>query len=533
MIRVARTVLLVAALGQLALFVYVVASRIGFPYAMDWMAGSMLDHADRARAGLPIYTAPTTRWIPYLYPPLLYWLTAALGVSFVTCRSISLVACSVQAACVWRLARREGATRYWSTIGVLLFVAAFFYAGYSYDNERTDTLCVALILVATVLLIEWTTVAGSTIAGIVLGLAFFAKQQALPFVGAAALALAVDRRWVRAATLIAGSALLIGALSYWQNTVTGGWFGYYVFRMPLSHGINLRLWRSILAYDVWQGAIIILGTVGLCASALAEARRGDRRHLTFALMLCTGALVALASRLHIGGWVNVLQPWTSFACPALAILASRVEQRLERRKATDVRIAAVYAIVLAQLLLWLRTSRNWVPDRKLRASAEAFVAHVRDLEQRGEVLVVGQGHITKSPHFQMSGLADVARMNGVPPDLLADLRARRLAAIVDDARVQGGPEVGLWPPIMIEDVPAARAPLFANYYVAESLDGHEMRIAPAFSRWVYLPRSSPLDERDPDLARRHFAEMGLAARHTPAVTIEELARQENERGSRP
>jgi hypothetical protein len=120
----------------------------------------------------------------------------------------------------------------------------------------------------------------------------------------------------------------------------------------------------------------------------------------------------------------------------------------------------------------------------------------------------------------MSALADVARIAGAPRDLLDTLRGRNLAAIVDDARVAGGPELGLWPPIMLEDVPEVRRALFADYYVAERFDDASLRIAmpaPAMPRWVYRPRRTPLDLDDAGLTRRHFAEMDLAGRRSDAI----------------
>src|SRR5579859_2801478 len=160
-----RIALLVAACSLAALAVRVVASRLAFPYQLEWMCGAVLDHVDRVRAGLPLYTEPTTRWIPFLYPPLYYWLGAALGGSFLACRLVSVASAIVQAACIGWLARRAGATRYWSALAVLLFVGAFFYVGYWYDIERSDTLCVALVLVSNVAISRFPSAAGAALAG--------------------------------------------------------------------------------------------------------------------------------------------------------------------------------------------------------------------------------------------------------------------------------------------------------------------------------------------------------------------------------
>jgi len=136
------------------------------------------------------------------------------------------------------------------------------------------------------------------------------------------------------------------------------------------------------------------------------------------------------------------------------------------------------------------------------------------------VLVVGRGHVTEPRHFQMSALADVVRFSGPPRDLLEAVRARRLAAIVDDGRGPGGAPPALWPAVMLEDVPALRAALFANYFVAERIDddaGAVAMPAPALPRWVYLPRREPLVEGSQDADRRHFGEQVLAERRSSTL----------------
>jgi hypothetical protein len=77
-LRVISRVVLAAALVAHALMaVFVIASRIRYPHDLEWMTGSVLDHVERVRNGVPVYTAPTARWIPFLYPPLFYWLGKA------------------------------------------------------------------------------------------------------------------------------------------------------------------------------------------------------------------------------------------------------------------------------------------------------------------------------------------------------------------------------------------------------------------------------------------------------------------------
>jgi hypothetical protein len=540
-VKAARVAVLVAGATLTALFVYVVGARIGFPFELEWMCGSVVDHVDRVRAGLPVYTEPTTRWIPYLYPPLFYWLGAALGGGFVACRAISLAAALAQAACIAWIAKRNGATRYWSIVAVLMFFAAYFYVGYWYDLERSDTLCAALVLVAAVVLQARPSTAGAIdsegesagvlsacrpiAAGVTLGAAFFAKQQALPFAVAAVAALLVQRQYKGAIALAAAAAAIIAGGTRWQDAGSGGWFSYYVWKMPAAHGIDTRLLGDVLDYDVPRGAVLIAATLGCGAVIARDFLRGQKQQILLGAMLAAGFVSAFASRLHIGGWINVLQFWTSFACPAAAVVATRAESWLTASRFARHAAVVSYAAI-AQFALWVHSPAERVPNGALRANTERFLADIDRLRKDGEVLVVGRGHVTDPTHFQMSALADVARFSGSPADLLQAIRERRLAAIVDDGRPPNSAPPALWPPVMLEDVPALRAALFANYFVAERIDDQAGAVAmpaPALPRWVYLPRREPLAEGGKDVDPRHFGEQVLAARRSSTLRSGQLA----------
>jgi hypothetical protein len=502
-----------------AMVVRAVALRVTFPYELEWMGGSVLDHVDRVRAGLPVYTQPTTRWIPYLYPPLYYWIAARLGGGFLACRLLSLAAAGGQAACIGWLARRAGATPYWTSIAVLLFFSAFFYVGYWYDIERSDTLCVALVLLANVVLSRRRTVLATVSAGAILGLAFFAKQQAFPFLLAALVALLLERDYRRALVVAGvGGAMMLG-ITRWQDAASGGWFSYYVWKMPAAHGLDLRLWRDVVEHDLIHGVALVAVTLTLGVTFVRDAWRGERQNLLFVAMLLAGAATSLTSRFHFGGWRNTLEFWTAYACTGTALLATRAEAWLERRSRPRL-ACGIYGAVFLQLALWIHSPSARVPDPALRGDTERLVRTIARLDESGETLVVGRGHLTVTPHFQMSALADVVRVAGPPSDLVDALRTRRLAAIVDDARRAGETRPALWPAVMLEDIDELRAPLFANYYVAERIDDEAGRLVmPILTspRWVYRPRVHPLLEGDASLTRRHFAEMRLAERRSALV----------------
>src|SRR5262249_30556538 len=196
-----------------------------YPYELEWMTGSILDHVERVRNGQPLYVAPTSDWIPFMYPPLYYWVAAQLSrvmPEIIACRAISIAATLAQAAMLWPLARRAGASRLWAATGIGVFFACYSYTAFWYDIERCDPLLMAMVLLATLVLVRWRGMAAAIGAGAILGVGFFCKQPATLFVMGAATAL-----WLRGerrpALALAGiAALIIGGGTLWLDARSGG-----------------------------------------------------------------------------------------------------------------------------------------------------------------------------------------------------------------------------------------------------------------------------------------------------------------------
>jgi len=527
--RTFRNVIVAALVAQIALVVITIAQRVVFPHDIEWMAGSVLDHAERLRKGLPIYTEPSASWIPFLYPPLYPKLVALLGGSATAGRLLSLACAGVQVECVRRITRDLGAPRFWQITGGGLVVACYAYVGWWYDLERSDTLLGALVMVACAVLVrapkdDRAAAIDAVSAGAVLGIAFFAKQQAVFYVGGAVVGLAIASHVDRERSLRLHPALLLVTvfaivipLVRWSDATSNGWFSYYVLTMPRAHGILWAAAPDVFPHDIGRGFALYSATLAVIFTTLRALRKGQpisRGHAVFASMLAAGFAGAIASRLHGGGWLNVLQPWTSLACVAVALVAVRAEVHKYR--------ALMEIGVVTQIALWAYNPLEVTPTSELSAGTNKFHAMIGELESRGDVLVVGRGHLTRERHFQMSALADVARVDGhSPASLVQALEERRYAAIVDDVRLPGRYRMEHWPAIMLEDVDDLRAPLLANYFVARRVPRDQAELpmrAPASQQAVYLPRQSPLPQGDvAALKKRNVLEAELAKQRSKAL----------------
>jgi len=506
------------------LFVYVVVARFAVPIELEWMCGSVLDHVERIALGKPIYVAPSAEWIPFLYTPLYYWVCAPLAramPAMIACRLVSIAATLASSALVWRLARRLGATRFWSLVAVGCFYGAYSFTGYWYDLERPDSLSMAMVLAGVWVAIEWTGVASAAVAGALLGLSFYAKQQSLIVAVAAGVGLAVSGQRRRALVFALGAGLGLVPLFVWLHGATGGWFDFYGVEMGRAHGIDLSLWNGFFLVDLSSAFLLASATAVMLAwlvrdlllrpfareRALGSAR--DANLAVFALALAAAFAAAASSRLHAGGYVNVLAVWSAFAGVAVAVTAAHAERVAEARGAGALVGAGLALAVVCQFAHFAYDPRDATPSSHAELDARLVEKRVRELERSGEVLLWGRGHVTAQRHFHVMALIDVMRGGlGIPETVASAIRERRYAAFVIDE----------WPELTLEGILGRRSELFdlvlSNYYVAERWDDRESdavlgrRVHPT---WVLEPRKRPIAGATfEELDRRRLVEAGLA-----------------------
>lgn len=313
-----RYVLLAMAGLYIVVYVVVACMRMRYPYELEWMEGAAVDHVRWILSGRPLYVEPSLEFVPFIYTPLYFYVAAAvskvLGVGFLPLRLVSFVA---SLGCLWligRFVRRETGSWTWGIVAAGLFAATYRLSGAWMDIARVDSLFLLLTLGAIYLLRFREGAGWMAAAGLLMGLAFLAKQMAL-FVALplALYPLLFGRGWGRitfAAALggfLAGSTWLLDA---WSD----GWYSYYVFDLPGGHPFFKIMFIGFWWYDIGRNVAVAMAMT-IFALALQGALR-SRRDLGFYLLMAAGMLGASwFARLHTGGYDNVLMP----ACAYLAI----------------------------------------------------------------------------------------------------------------------------------------------------------------------------------------------------------------------
>lgn len=263
------------ALAWVVVLLVAFAWRVGFPLELEWMEGGVLHQARRIQLGQSPYPPPGPEFVPFLYTPLYSIVLAALGMvlplGYALGRVVSIVAWAAVCVALWRAVRGEGKPRAHAAAAVGLSCGGYVFTYRWLDLARPDTLTVALVLWALVLLRHGRDAPRRVLAaGLLMALAFWTKQTAASFVvasGLGALLVAPRRLWIYAGTiaLVDGGGMLLG------NALTDGWLWTYTYELHQTHAFNReRFTTKTWGMFVHAWPLVMLVVLGLAARGLGR-----------------------------------------------------------------------------------------------------------------------------------------------------------------------------------------------------------------------------------------------------------------------
>ena len=399
----ARLALATAAGLYVASFLGVALSRLTYPYELEWTTGSMLDHVGRACDGQPIYVAPSPNYVPALYSPLYYYVSAGVaqltGLGFLPARLVSLAATLGCGALVFAVLRRETNRALPAWIGVGLFAATYGLVETWYDIARPDSLFMLLSMAGLTALWRGTSNGTALLAAVLMTLAYLTKQTALllapPFAVAAGI-----YSWRRGLVFLAGFGASWGIAVWALDRASDGWFWFYTWTLPLSHGYHFDLLLPFFTEDM----VLVAPMAGLSVWLLVRFGCTGRPRKMVAYGAWSAGLVVsgLLSRLHVGGAINVLIP----TYMALALLAP-----IALREAGSVGRWVMPIVLLLQFALLVYDPRPFVPSEADRRAGDALVKLIRNTD--GDVMIPLHGYWArqagKTPRAHGMAVMDVVR----------------------------------------------------------------------------------------------------------------------------
>jgi hypothetical protein len=411
---------LAAALAFIGAFLWVALRRMGHPYELEWMEGGVLIHVQRVLAGQPLYTAPSLDFVPFLYTPLYYYLAAPfawLHAGFLPLRALSLACTAATLAVLYLWIRGRTQSRLAAGLGAGFYAAAFAATGFWYDLARVDSLFILALLTALWTLDGPANTPRLLASALLFAVAFQCKQSSLLVAACMApMYLGGGRKRLALAALVL--AVGIPGMIWILDLAHRGWYAYYVFGLPSHHPILASAWLGF-----WTRDTLTVFPLAFAAGAAALAgrfRRGDARGTLFLMAGTAGMLgAAYASRLHVGGWDNVLMPafaWLSLLT-GLGIGAWERSWKAGREAGTPMArhttffVIAVHAACLLQFARFAYDPRKQVPDGSDLEAGGRIEAWIR--RTPGEVFIPDHGYLAqragKPPFAHRIAIEDVLR----------------------------------------------------------------------------------------------------------------------------
>lgn len=488
-----RYMLVAGATLYLVVYAILALFRIPYPFELEWMEGGMVDHVSRILSGQQLYIVPSIEFVPFIYTPLYFYISAVLagifGVGLMPLRLVSFISSLGCFFLIYLIVERETRSKFSGLLASGLFAATFRLSGYWYDLARVDSLFLFFFLVALYLIRFKMSAKSWILAGVFISLSFLTKQIAL-FISLPVMfyCILLDRR--RSIFFIGTIVVFTGISTLYLNHINDGWYSFYVFDLPRQH-----LVLKSLIVGFWTEDLMSKLPIALLVAALyiaAQLKNSSRKKDLFYILLAAGMLGgAWISRLNWGGYRNVLIP----AYAAISIifgLATHSAINLvqdapaKRRKYME---NSIYLLIIIQFAALLYNPVRRIPTGRDLEAGRRFVGTMSQIE--GDVFVPNHAYLPtlagKSSHAHGQAIADILWNDegeigaSLDNELERAIRDQRFSAIILDNST--------WFPIPeqtdVEDYYYLQGPVFDSDTVFWPVTG-----VPTRPEYIYVPKNS-------------------------------------------
>jgi len=307
------------AAANLAFLVFLWVDHVRFPWTLDLMEFTVLQHVQRMVAHQFVYVRPEPGFVALAYNPLYYVLALpfvrALGESLTTLRLLSILGTLGAMAVTFAAVRARTRSTWWGLVAAGLFAAAYKAMDAYLDTAHSDSWLIFSALLGTWILDRWRSHAGRLLGILCLVASFWFKQHGALFALGGIAFLTMRDGWRKAAP---GWILLVllGPVLYvaWGNALFGPYFHRFTWAVPhgwsvYDAGAVVRLVGYIL---FWYGALALAAAVTFIAEARARGREMSVWHFQLIPALLTGAMGALDAGssnnvfICMGAWLIVV-----------------------------------------------------------------------------------------------------------------------------------------------------------------------------------------------------------------------------------
>ncbi|MGD2088273.1 MAG: glycosyltransferase family 39 protein [Candidatus Aminicenantes bacterium] len=388
----ARWLMLIFPLLYLLVFFITSLLRVGFPYQLSWLEGVLMDHSRWILQGNQLYGPPAVEFTPFLYPPLYSYLSAffmkIFGVHILIPRLLSLVSSLLVLVLLWRLVKYETGSNFYALVAAGFYASFYPFVRCYFDMVRVDAVFVFLLFLGVYILRTAKKPYLIYLSAFVFYLAVFTKQQALPVAGMMGLFLLLHDFKKFLKFTLTFCLLSVITILYFQQA-SQGWFLFYVYKFPLSHGFRSHLVTLIFKDLFLHAPVLVLMGPYLFFKAF-KGKKDLRSRFIFYLFFFIAAFgISWSSRAHAGGVENVLMP--ILLCLSLlgAVSFWYFEQDIGASNKKGVYFA--FLLIGLHFLILIYNPSSLIPSKEHYQWNKKFVDLIASFE--GDVLVTQIGYI--------------------------------------------------------------------------------------------------------------------------------------------
>jgi hypothetical protein len=366
--------------------------RFQYPFALEWMEGQSLIQVNRIINNLPLYSKPSIYYIPFIYTPLYFYISALFsnifGLCFTVLRMISLFSTLGTSVLVFLLVNHERKNLLISIISSGLFLSLFKITGFWFDIARVDSLLLFLIF-AGYYCLRLNSNKMLFISGILFSLAIYTKQTAIIAVIFILLhQLIKDKRhFIKLALVIFLTCTLLFILFEFSSH---GWFSYIIFNKASTYSINFGDLLHLVLQILLPLKFILFP---FFYYFFINIRRGNKKELFFYTMMIMGLFCLTTIHFLSGGYDNVLLPF--YGGVTVIVCIGMVDLLDDLRKITNSYSIPLYAIVNLILIIFL-VENTFLINKQIPSDRDLLIGKNLVLEiqdTKGEVYLSSSSYL--------------------------------------------------------------------------------------------------------------------------------------------
>ena len=397
-------------------FFYIALARMGYVFTLEWLEGASLIQVHRLLSGQPLYVQPTFDYVPLIYSPLYFYVSAlfarVLGFGFLPLRLVSFLSTLGCVAMVFLVVRQYTANLYASVMAAGSFLALYKISDTWFDLARVDMLAVFLTLLG-VYLMQSRSAWRLIFAGVAISLAAITKQTywilVLPVL---VYALFLHGRW---GLVMAASVLVVSLGAHLLlNAIYQGWYSFFIYSAGFGQGSSILAGGIVhFMQGYWLDVVFKTVPIFFLLFVLFFVLRFRTYRTVLGLLALSSGMIVLSwlGILNKGGFNNVLIPsYTMFLIGAWLAIG----ELLRKGAASDLARAGILLVYALQLGLLLYPVAPQIPTARDFKAGQALLQELR--RQPGDVYIPFDNYLAlnanKKPFAGFGSLGDLNQLPG-------------------------------------------------------------------------------------------------------------------------